>query len=110
MDSAGLAIRQELTDYRNRSTLITYRLKDKVEHALYEPYPVNPVTALVTPRKEEIQAATALPERRDRHSIYLDFPVGGSVINPGYKSNFEELARLGNTFRDVINRPGARIL
>ena len=53
MDSASLVLKQELTGYRNKSTLTSYKLNNQVKLSPREPYVVNPAVALIIPQKEE---------------------------------------------------------
>lgn len=98
MDSACLVLRQELSGYRGQSTLTNYKLKDKVSLAHYEPYRVNPRVSFIFPQKEEKHR-----ERQDK--AYLDFQAGCSVIIPGYRRNPEELMKIYDVIRDVVNNP-----
>lgn len=100
MDSASLVLQQELTDYRNHTTLITYKLKDHIELSAREPYQVSPVIAYVIPEKE-------VKIRKRQGKAYLDFQVGRSVILPNYRRNPEELQKINEVIQEVISNPDA---
>lgn len=100
MDSASLVVEQELTGYRNKATLTTYKLKDKVELSPREPYQVAPTLAFVIPEKE-------VKIRKRQGKAYLDFQVGRSVILPNYRRNPEELLKIDDAIREVVNNPDA---
>lgn len=102
MDSASLTLKQELTGYRNKSTLTTYKLIDKVELSPRVAYAVNPAIAVILPQKEE-------KHRKRQGKAYLDFQVGRSVILPSYRRNPEELAKINEAVRYVISNPAATI-
>lgn len=102
MDSASLILKQELTGYRNKSTLTTYKLIDKVELSPRVAYAVNPAIAFILPQKEE-------KHRKRQGKAYLDFQVGRSVIIPSYRRNPEELAKINEAVRYVISNPAATI-
>lgn len=102
MDSASLVLKQELTGYRNKSTLTSYKLNNQVKLSPREPYVVNPAVALIIPQKEE-------KRRKRQGKAYLDFQVGRSVILPNYRRNPEELAKINDAVRDVINNSDATL-
>lgn len=102
MDSAALVLKQELTGYRNKSTLTTYKLLDQVSLSPRESYAVNPVVAFIIPQKEE-------KHRQRQGKAYLDFQAGRSVILPNYHRNPEELAKINDAVRDVITNPTATL-
>lgn len=102
MDSARLVLEQKLIGYRNSSTLITYKLTDKVELSPRTPYQVNPVLAFIVPEKE-------IKIRKRQGKAYLDFQVGRSVILPSYRRNPEELLKIDDAIGEVVNNPDATL-
>lgn len=66
-------------------------------------YEVKPLMAFVKPRAE------AVKQRAESGSAYLDFPVNETVINPSYRRNSEELAKIIATIDKVKNDTNTRI-
>ncbi|MFV0420353.1 MAG: hypothetical protein ACK5KT_16705 [Dysgonomonas sp.] len=103
MDSARLSIYQEVSGYRGNKVITHFLLKDRVELEPHAPYQVAPQVSFLVPEKEE--------KRRSRQGkAYLDFPVGRSVILPTYRRNPEELMKIDDAVRDVVNSADATLL
>lgn len=102
MDSARLVLEQELLDYRNKSTLTSYQLKDQVELSIREPYQIAPVLAFIVPEKE-------IKIRKRQGKAFLDFQVGRAVILPGYRRNPEELLKIDDAIREIVDNPDATL-
>jgi outer membrane protein OmpA-like peptidoglycan-associated protein len=100
MDSASLAIRQNITGYRGKNTASFYRLKDRVQLEARNPYRPQPHISFIRPDKEE-------KRRRRQGKAYLDFQVGRSVVLPGFRRNPEELLKIDEAIRDVISNRDA---
>ena len=100
MDSARISIRQEVSGYRGHNLVTHYHLNDRVELEAREPYTVQPQVAFIIPTKEE-------KRRKRQGKAYLDFPVGRSVIQPNYRRNPQELLKIDDAVREVINNPDA---
>lgn len=103
MDSARLYIRQEVAGYRASKVVTRYSLAGKVELEVREPYRVNPAVSFILPQKEE-------KRRRRQGKAYLDFQVGRSVIIPSFRRNPEELQKIDEALREVVNNKDAVLL
>lgn len=66
-------------------------------------YEVKPLLAFVKPRAE------AVKHREESGSAYLDFPVNKVAINPEYRRNAHELAKIMGTIDKVKNDSLTRI-
>lgn len=103
MDSARLCIYQEVSTYRGKRIVSLYNGSAKVELEPHVPYRVIPHAAFAVPHKEE--------KRRSRQGkAYLDFPAGRSVILSGFRRNPEELQKIDEVVRDVVNNKDAVLL
>lgn len=98
MDSSSLFLKQELSGYRGESTISSYKLREEVDLSYDAPYRVHPAVSFIFPKKEEKHR-----ERKDK--IYLDFQSGSSSIVAGYRRNPEELVKLYDIIRDVVDNP-----
>ena len=98
MDSSSLLLKQEMSGYRGESTISSYRLREEVDLSSDAPYRVHPAVSFIFPKKEEKHR-----ERKDK--IYLDFQAGSSSIVAGYSRNPEELVKLYDIIRDVVDNP-----
>lgn len=102
MDSACFVIRQEVTGCRNENYLFTYLMNNKVSLTPHTPYQVNTLAAYIEP---EAKAKV----RKIQGQAYLDFQTGRSVILPEYRRNPEELQKINELVKDVINDPDINI-
>lgn len=100
MDSAQFCIRQEVAGYRGNRIVTRYQLGGQVELEAKEPYAVNPQVAFIVPKKEE-------KRRRRQGKAYLDFQAGRSVIVPNFRRNPEELQKIDDAVKDVVNNNDA---
>lgn len=101
MDSARLSVLQETSGYRGRNTVIAYRLKDGPEATTALPAGDTQFTDTPAFRKYTL--------KHQHNKAYLDFPVGNSVILPGYMRNSVELAKIERNLREVVDKPDARL-
>ncbi|WP_255499164.1 DUF3868 domain-containing protein [Dysgonomonas sp. HDW5A] len=102
MDSARFVIKQEITGCRNENHLFTFLMNNKVGLKPHTPYQVNTLVAYIEPKAE--------PKiRKIQGQAYLDFQVGQSVIRSDYRRNPEELAKINELVKDVINDPDIKI-
>ena len=62
-----------------------------------KPYVIVPAVIYIQPKQEEIK------ERAIAATAFIDFAVGRSVINPAFRRNPEELAKIRTTLDDVKN-------
>ncbi|GAB6118863.1 DUF3868 domain-containing protein [Dysgonomonas termitidis] len=103
MDSARLVLYQQVTGYnRQESRLYALILSDKVELEARVPYQVSPGVSLLTPGRE-------VKTRKRQGKAFLDFQAGRSVINPGFRRNPAELAKINEAVSDVKDNPDAGI-
>ena len=103
MDSARLCIRQEVSGYRGNKVVTEYQLTDQVELEPRTPYQVVPHVSFIVPQKED--------KRRSRQGkAFLDFPAGRSGILPAYRRNPQELRKIDDAVRDVIDNKDAVLL
>ena len=101
-DDAQLIIHREMQTYRARSTFDMFALNNRVELEPREAYQVQPRVEVVVPARE--------PKILDRSGVaFLDFPVGQSVIQPNFRRNPVELARIQNEVRYVVSNPDAEL-
>lgn len=102
MDSARFVIKQEITGCGSENRLFIFVMNNKVSLTPHIPYQVNTLVAYVEPKAE--------PKiRKIQGQAYLDFQVGQSVILPNYRRNPEELAKINDLVKDVINDPDVKI-
>lgn len=66
-------------------------------------YEVSPVAAFLKPKAEAVKV------REESGSAYLDFPVNRTEINPTYRRNSHELAKITATIDRVKDDPNTRI-
>lgn len=102
MDNASLYLRQELIGCRKQVNLYTYRLKDKVDMAVRDPYNVQPLVSLIVPADE-------VKNRNRQGSAFLDFQVGRSVILPDFRRNPAELDKINDALIEVMSNMDSRI-
>lgn len=102
MDSARLTLAQELIGYRNKSAVIVFHLDEAVDLGTLKPYQVQPLVAFIVPQKE-------VKLRNRQGKAYLDFQVGRSVILSDYRRNPQELRKIDDVIRDVVNNPDATL-
>ncbi|MBB4042489.1 outer membrane protein OmpA-like peptidoglycan-associated protein [Bacteroides reticulotermitis] len=103
MDSARVCVRQEVSGYRGNKVVTEYQLTDQVELEARIPYQVVPHVGFIVPQKEE--------KRRSRQGkAFLDFPAGRSGILPAYRRNPQELRKIDDAVRDVIDNKDAVLL
>ena len=101
-DDAQLIIHREIQTYRARSTFDIFALNNRVELEPHVAYQVQPRVEVVMPVRE--------PKILDRSgAAFLDFPVGQSVIQPNFRRNPVELARIQNEVRYVVSNPDAQL-
>lgn len=102
MDSARFVIKREITGCGSENRLFIFVMNNKVSLTPHIPYQVNTLVAYVEPKAE--------PKiRKIQGQAYLDFQVGQSVILPNYRRNPEELAKINDLVKDVINDPDVKI-
>jgi hypothetical protein len=99
MDSARLCVRQEMSGYRGRNTVVSYKLGGL---RLY-----IPITAVDTLPGTSQPAGKETVVKYCRGMIHLDFPVSISAILPGFGRNAIGLAGIEQDLRETLNRPGA---
>jgi outer membrane protein OmpA-like peptidoglycan-associated protein len=102
MDKATLALNQELIDYRDQRSLMVFALGGKVVPEYKEPYKVQPKVNFITPEPEQ-------RNRRRQGKAFLDFHSGSSEIVLNYRRNFEELAKINQTFSEIASNPDVKI-
>ncbi|GAB6124285.1 DUF3868 domain-containing protein [Dysgonomonas termitidis] len=102
MDSARFVLYQQITGYRQESRLYALALSGKVELEARVPYQVSPGVSLLTPGRE-------VKTRKRQGKAFLDFQAGRSVINPGFRRNPAELAKINEAVSDVKDNPDAVI-
>lgn len=96
MDGAVLVLEQELIGYRDERYLLVSSLGGAVELEQREPYVVKPKVSWIVPPAE--------PKRRKKQAeAYLDFRTGRSTIEPNYRRNPEELAKIESTLSELQN-------
>ena len=101
-DDAFLVIHKEVQTYRARITSDSFVLRNPVQLEPRAPYQVQPRVEVVMPARE--------PKVLDRSGqAFLDFPVGQSVIQPNFRRNPVELARIQNAVRAVVSNPDAQL-
>lgn len=102
MDDARLVVHQEIIGCHNEFQLLTFAMDSRVALESREPYVPTFETVLIEPAAEV--------KRRSRQGqAFLDFPVNQSVINPGYRRNPEELAKIDEAIFDIQNNSDAQI-
>ena len=102
MDDALLVIHREIQTYRARSMFDSFRLDNPVQLEPRAAYVVQPRVEVVMPARE--------PKMLDRSGqAFLDFPVGQSVIQPNFRRNPVELARIQDAVRTVVTNPDAQL-
>ena len=102
MDDAQLVIHREVQTYRARSTFDSFALNHRVELEPRAPYQIQPRVEVIIPARE--------PKMLDRSGqAFLDFPVGQSVIQPNFRRNPVELARIQDAVRAVVSNPDAEL-
>jgi hypothetical protein len=102
MDSAQISVRQEVADYRGRTVFTHYLLSGRVELEPRVPYKVQTQVAMQTPERVDKIIAR-------RGQAFLDFPVGRSVIQPNFRRNPEELAKINDAVHEVVGNPDAQL-
>lgn len=100
METAELRVAEDLcgcggNPLEQESTLLA--VCDFAEPVIIPVYVPSPVMAFVTPRQEVIKV------RSESGSAFLDFPVNKTVINPEYRNNAAELAKIRGTIDLVKN-------
>lgn len=98
MDEATLALRQELTSCAGEKQIFTVATGGHVLLQPRVPYAINPMVAFFTPVREQKQ-------RNVQAQAFLDFVVGRSVIDPNFRRNPEELAKIKEIVTRVQNDP-----
>jgi outer membrane protein OmpA-like peptidoglycan-associated protein len=68
-----------------------------------EPYKPKFTPSFIIPMAEPVKV------RNESGSAYLEFPVGKAVIDPGFRANSAELARIHDMISRVQNDPDAKI-
>lgn len=102
MDSARFVIKQEIAGCGNENHLFTFVMNNRVSLTPHTPYQVNALVAYIEPKAE--------PKiRKVQGQAYLDFQVGQSVILPNYRRNPEELAKINDLVKDVIDDQDVKI-
>ncbi|GAB6010397.1 hypothetical protein [Dysgonomonas reticulitermitis] len=108
MDSACLVLHQEITGYRNKSTLTTYRFDNNAGLAGR----VHPAVAFMIPQREEIKhrgrQVKAYWDFQDGEA-YFTFQQGRAALLPDFRRNAEALAAIDEVIRDVANNPDAAL-
>lgn len=102
MDSAQLVVEQRLVAYRNHTLVSSYNLSNRIELSPREPYQVKTFVSVIQPQKEE-------KIRKRQGKAYLDFQVGRSIILPGYRRNPEELSKIDEAIREIVNNSDATL-
>ena len=102
MDEAQLVVHQEVIGCYHEFRLFTFAMNSKVALEPREPYTPTFEVAFIEPAPET--------KRRSRQGqAFLDFPVNQSVIQPNYRRNPEELAKIEEAFYDVKNNTDVNI-
>lgn len=70
---------------------------DLIVQLQIEPDPIHPSIAYITPKAEAVKHRAAVGK------AYLDFPVNQTVINPDFRNNQQELAKIRATIDTVRN-------
>jgi outer membrane protein OmpA-like peptidoglycan-associated protein len=102
MDNAKLKIHQEIIGCGGEFRLFTFSMDNRVELTPKEPYVPTFEVALITPAPEKKQ-------RAKQGQAFLDFPVNQTVINPVYRRNPEELAKIDAVFADIMDNTDVKI-
>jgi Outer membrane protein and related peptidoglycan-associated (lipo)proteins len=95
MDDAALYLRQELIGCREQVDIYTYKLNNRMETEIREPYQIQPYVSMVPPSDE-------VKNRNRQGSAFLDFQVGRSVILPDFRRNPVELAKINDALVEVM--------
>jgi hypothetical protein len=74
-----------------------------IPKAVIEPYKPSFTPSFIIPMAEPVKV------RNESGSAYLEFPVGNSIINPEFRSNAAELARIADMVERVKNDPDATV-
>lgn len=74
-----------------------------------EPPRMDPVT-VPEPYRQVVHAAPAAPvERHASATLYIDYPRGGSAVDPLFGSNGAELGKAGKLFAPLLGNPDVQI-
>ena len=102
MDNAQVFVRKEVANYRGRNVFTYHQLGAHVQLEPVVAHNIVPQVALLIPARE-----AKILERSG--TAFLDFPVGQSVIQPNFRRNPDELARIDEAVRSVVNNPDATL-
>ncbi len=102
MDDAQLVVHQEIISCYNEFRLFSFAMNSEVELEPREPYTPTFEVAMIEPAPEA-------KRRTKQGKAFLDFPVNQSVIQPGYRRNPEELAKIEDAFYDIKNNGDVHI-
>ncbi len=102
MDDARLVVHQEVIGCYNEFRLFTFSMNNTVKLEPREAYAPTFEVVLVEPVREE-------KRRSKQGQAFLDFPVNQSVIQPNYRRNPEELAKIEDAFYDIKNNRDVQI-
>jgi outer membrane protein OmpA-like peptidoglycan-associated protein len=103
MDNASLKFHQEIIGCRGEFRLLTFSMDNKVQLAPREPYVPTYEVAFITPVREKKQ-------RAKQGSAFLDFPVNQTVLQPTFRRNPEELAKIDAVFSDITGNKEVKIM
>lgn len=103
MESAKMLVHQELIDYQDRRGLITYKLDSEMQLEKREPYRVSPMVNYIEPEIEK-------KVRHHQGQAFLDFRVGRSNIEPGFRRNPMELSKIDEVFSDIKANKDVKIV
>ena len=102
MDNAQVFVRKEVANYRGCNVFTYHQLGAQVEFEPVVAHDIVPRVALLIPARE-----AKILERSG--TAFLDFPVGQSVIQPNFRRNPGELARIDEAVRSVVSNPDATL-
>lgn len=103
MDTARMVIYQELIDYRDNRSLFSYALDNRIHLSEREPYSVSPLVNYIEPMPEK-------KLRQHQGQAFLDFKVGRSNIEPGYRRNPFELNKIKDALQNIENNKDVKIV
>lgn len=103
MDSARMVIHQELIGYGDKRSLISYTLDNRLQLSVREPYVVSPLVNYIEPKPEK-------KVRNHQGQAFLDFPIGRSTIEPGFRRNPFELGKIKDALQEIENNDDVKIV